>query len=187
VPDATADKLSGLKGKGVKLTATVEQAYFRGGTFHVLASNFVLDGIKTGLPAALEELKSAPPAARRERVEALGRFAAGVGARDALPALVELLKDQDAGVRQAAARVVAAIDPADKAAVELLPPKASAEGKYTRLLRVLYLPGDKSRYNDYSDSGHYDAYSEYEGYKNIPAGYWVYLHPCWYVWDGEKK
>jgi HEAT repeat protein len=50
---------------------------------------------------------------RRDAARALGRF--GTEGRDALPALVPLLRDRNAGVRKAAAGALRAIDPATAA------------------------------------------------------------------------
>src|SRR5262245_32760647 len=68
-----------------------------------------------------------------------------------------------------------------KLTVPKLLDKASASGRYRELLHVLYVPGDKAGYNDFSDFGHYTGTS-YAGYNNLSVGYWVYVHPRWYVW-----
>lgn len=63
--------------------------------------------------------------------------------------------------------------------------KASVNGKYYNLLRTIYVPSDQSSYGDFYDWGHYTG-SSWKGHTNLPAGYWVYVYPNWYIW-GDKK
>ena len=63
--------------------------------------------------------------------------------------------------------------------------KASVEGKYSRLLKVIEVPDDKQSYGEFNDYG-YSPSQTYAGHANIPAGYWVYVAPNWYIW-GETK
>lgn len=61
------------------------------------------------------------------------------------------------------------------------PPRAGADGKYASLLRVLPVPDDQAAYGEFNDWGHWTGNS-YAGHDNLPPGYWVYLHPNWYIW-----
>jgi hypothetical protein len=58
---------------------------------------------------------------------------------------------------------------------------ANANGKYRVLLRRLHVPGDCATYGSFRDFGPYGATS-YAGHTNLPAGYWVYRYPYWYLW-----
>jgi hypothetical protein len=69
-------------------------------------------------------------------------------------------------------------DPKNKA-------KASVNGKYSKLLKTIEVPQDKGSYGEFSDYGSYSSKS-YAGYNDLPAGYWVYVYPHWYIW-GEMK
>jgi hypothetical protein len=62
--------------------------------------------------------------------------------------------------------------------------KASVNGKYMNLLRVINVPQDKAQYGDFSDYGHYTGTS-WAGFDNLPVGYWVYVAPDWYIWEKE--
>jgi hypothetical protein len=62
-----------------------------------------------------------------------------------------------------------------------VPAQAHVHGKYRQLLRVLYLPDDVHSYNQFTDWGPWNG-AEWGGYKNLPAGYWVYVYPRWYIW-----
>jgi hypothetical protein len=63
--------------------------------------------------------------------------------------------------------------------------KASGEGRYRELLHVLYMPGDRQTYTDYKDFGLWSG-ATYGGYNNLKSGYWVYVHPRWYIWKEIK-
>jgi hypothetical protein len=63
--------------------------------------------------------------------------------------------------------------------------KASVNGKYYNLLKVINVPSDRGSYGDFSDYGHYSSTS-YAGYNNLPAGYWVYVYPDWYIWGNSR-
>jgi hypothetical protein len=96
-----------------------------------------------------------------------------------------MLKHKDEAVREAAANALSAIDPDNKALADLIPAKAHVNGKYAKLLRKIHVPQDRPTYSDFHDFGHYQA-TDWQGHKNIPAGYWVYVFPNWYIW-GEMK
>jgi hypothetical protein len=52
-------------------------------------------------------------------------------------------------------------------------------------LKVINVPQDKGSYGDFNDYGYYSSTS-YAGYDNIPAGYWVYVYPDWYIWGNQR-
>jgi hypothetical protein len=58
--------------------------------------------------------------------------------------------------------------------------KASVRGKYKGLLRVLHIPQDAAS-AAFQDFGMWNG-TNYAGYTKLPAGYWVYHSPCWYIW-----
>lgn len=58
---------------------------------------------------------------------------------------------------------------------------ANANGKYQVLMRRLYVPTDCATYGSFKDYGRYGATS-YAGHANLPAGFWVYRYPYWYLW-----
>lgn len=81
-----------------------------------------------------------------------------------------------------------AVRPAD---VKELPPneariKASVNGKYRRLLKKIEVRGDYGSYGEFRDWGHYEGTS-YAGYSDLPAGYWVWVYPHWYIWGDLVK
>jgi hypothetical protein len=65
------------------------------------------------------------------------------------------------------------------------PRAASAHGKYANLLQKICVPGDEQTYGAFNDWGYWDG-TEWAGYSNLPAGYWVYVAPNWYIW-GETR
>ena len=62
--------------------------------------------------------------------------------------------------------------------------QASAKGKYRNLRRVISVPADRQTYTEFNEYGYYTG-TEWAGFKNLPAGHWVYVYPRWYIW-GEK-
>ncbi len=58
--------------------------------------------------------------------------------------------------------------------------KARVEGKYANLVRTVPARYDYLQYGPFCDYGRYRETS-YAGEKDIPAGYWVYVYPNWYV------
>ena len=57
----------------------------------------------------------------------------------------------------------------------------TAGGKYKSLLRRLHVPADSEQFGQFKDLGMLDRKS-YAGAENLPAGYWVYVAPYWYLW-----
>ncbi|MEW6736337.1 MAG: hypothetical protein AB1489_33905 [Acidobacteriota bacterium] len=68
----------------------------------------------------------------------------------------------------------------------VLPTQASAQDKYSNLLRKIAVPEDRATYGDYKDYGYWSG-SQYRNYEDLPAGYWVYLYPHWYIWKQQNK
>ena len=52
--------------------------------------------------------------------------------------------------------------------------------RYRTLLRKFEVPGDQASYGDFCDFGYWSGTS-YAGQNGLPAGYWVYLAPNWYI------
>jgi len=143
----------------------------------------VLDTITLSIEYLIDGLKDADAAVRKESAEKLGEL--GAKAKEAVPALVEAMKDKDEDVRDAAIVAVVSIDPDNKAVANAAPKKASVNGKYKKLLRRIKVENDKASYTEFSDYGYYTGTS-YVGYDNLPPGYWVYVYPHWYIW-GEMS
>jgi hypothetical protein len=59
--------------------------------------------------------------------------------------------------------------------------KASVGGRYAMLLRQIPVPQDREKESDFREAGRREV-KEYAGFTDLPAGYWVYVYPCWYVW-----
>jgi hypothetical protein len=63
-----------------------------------------------------------------------------------------------------------------------VPAQASAGDKYSHLLRTLNVPDDEATYGELYDYGYYSG-AEYAGHTDLPAGFWVYVSPNWYIWE----
>jgi len=61
-------------------------------------------------------------------------------------------------------------------------PREAHCGKYEELLRIVHAPQDVQIYGRFNEYG-YSATSNYAGQLNLPAGYWVYVEPNWYIWQ----
>jgi len=59
--------------------------------------------------------------------------------------------------------------------------KAAVDGKYRRLLKKIEVRSDVATYGEFKDYGHWDE-TVYSGYSDLPAGYWVWVYPNWYIW-----
>lgn len=77
------------------------------------------------------------------------------------------------------------ISPNNAELLKALPAGANGYGTYSVLRRVVHAPDDKKRYGDYRNYG-YSSKSEYGIDIAIPAGYWVYVAPNWYIWANKK-
>ncbi len=63
--------------------------------------------------------------------------------------------------------------------------KARVDGKYAMLLRQVKVEQDYKEYGAFRDVGKKPASAEYHGVKEVPAGFWVYVYPYWYIWRDE--
>lgn len=138
--------------------------------------------IQSSLAYLTDALQAPDVVERREAAAGLERL--GSEARPALAALIVALKDSDEAVRGSVVGALLAIDPFHAAIAEHVPAKAHVDGKYAKLLRRIKLPGDRQSYSEFRDYGHYQA-CDWAGQTNIPAGYWVYVYPYWYIWRDE--
>ena len=59
--------------------------------------------------------------------------------------------------------------------------KARVDGKYDMLLCQIKVEKDAENYGDFKDYG-FSNTPEYADQKDLPAGYWVYVAPYWYIW-----
>lgn len=59
--------------------------------------------------------------------------------------------------------------------------KARVGGKYKMLIGQIKLASDYQTYKDFHESGLMQQ-PRYGGQTNVPAGYWVYVYPYWYIW-----
>ncbi len=59
-------------------------------------------------------------------------------------------------------------------------------GKYVSLLRRISVPQDRRRYGLCRDYGRYSG-SSWAAYRNLPAGYWTYKYPHWYIWGQRTR
>lgn len=63
--------------------------------------------------------------------------------------------------------------------------RATCGGKYSDLQDKLEVPEDFENYGAFRDYGYWEGDS-YRTFTGLPAGYWVYVYPHWYIW-GESK
>jgi Ca-activated chloride channel family protein len=85
------------------------------------------------------------------------------------------------------ATVVAPVEPqATPLTREAAEAKATVNGKYKNLLRIVEAPGDSTSYGSLHDYGRWEGTS-YLDQNNLPQGYWVYVAPNWYIWGDETK
>ena len=64
--------------------------------------------------------------------------------------------------------------------------KASAGGKYSKLLIKFAVAQDFAQYGAFHEFGLWDGKS-YADKKDLPQGYWVYVYPNWYIWKNENQ
>lgn len=62
--------------------------------------------------------------------------------------------------------------------------RAAVEGKYRNLLAVISVPRDRDTYTEFNDYG-YSNTPSWGGYSRLPAAYWVYVAPHWYLWQDQ--
>ncbi len=65
------------------------------------------------------------------------------------------------------------------------PEGASVQGRYRGLIQKVHCPGDKEQYGQFYDYGWWSA-PIYCG-RRVSSGWWVYLHPFWYVWRANRE
>jgi hypothetical protein len=140
----------------------------------------LLEQAQTDLDGELKLLSQQEHQAAQDYVDALRARVA------ALPRPQNKAMKEGESVRGAAVAPRVGAGPANKALAGVIPARANVNGKYGRLLRKITVPQDWETYGDFTDFGHYQA-TDWAGYKNIPAGYWVYVYPHWYIWGDLKK
>ncbi len=59
--------------------------------------------------------------------------------------------------------------------------KARVDGRYAMLLRQVKVEKDFEKYGAFRDVGPRTV-TDYAGLTGLPAGYWVYVYPYWYIW-----
>jgi Ca-activated chloride channel homolog len=59
--------------------------------------------------------------------------------------------------------------------------KATVEGKYEELLDKFEARDDAERYGEFHEYG-WSGDNSHAGRTGLPAGYWVYVYPDWYIW-----
>ncbi len=192
IDDETADRMSSMKNKVVKVQATVDSASLggetlTGETLNIYGRNFIINDVRTGLWRDIDRLKADGAAVRKEALWAVAEEGRGGDEKAALSALAGVATGDDKDLRREVALATLDLDPSNEAALASVPAEASVDGKYAKLLRVLYVPKDNDTYGDVKDNGHSGAYADYEGYKDIPEGYWVYVSPHWFIWKDQKK
>ena len=64
--------------------------------------------------------------------------------------------------------------------------KATSGGTYDVLLDKLTVPEDVNAYGSFHEFGWWSG-SEYRGRTGLPAGYWVYVYPDWYIWQERQR
>ncbi|HEY8746404.1 MAG TPA: hypothetical protein VIM11_00410 [Tepidisphaeraceae bacterium] len=63
-------------------------------------------------------------------------------------------------------------------------PPPSVRSRYGGLLKQIEVPTDRATYGDFYDFGFWQG-SAYAGHTDLPAGYWVYLAPNWYIFKED--
>jgi HEAT repeat protein len=142
----------------------------------------ILRRIQSSLDYLLDELKTGNASERRAAADLLGKL--GKEGRVAIPVLVEMLRDNNELLREAAAMALTGIDPENRALADILPARAHVNGKYLKLLKKAKVEADLQNYGRFTDYGFYQACSW--GGHNMPGGYWVYVYPHWYIWAEQK-
>ena len=122
-------------------------------------------------PAGLDKLRKASASKLRKRaldLDKRGKKQAAQAMSDCAALLESLAPDAPLGKAK----------PGD------LLKQASVKGKYTKLLHVLHVPGDLASYTRFNDYGTYSGTS-YAGRSGLKPGFWVYVHPRWFVWESQ--
>jgi hypothetical protein len=140
-----------------------------------------LDSILVKPNTARVAMRHSDPEVRQDFLNALQR---GGQAKELVPLLLEGLKDKDESARESCELALFLLDPRHKALEGTRITRASVQGKYSKLLRRISVPEDKGQ-GEFVDYGKYSPGS-YGGYDNLPAGYWVYVYPHWYIWSESR-
>ena len=53
--------------------------------------------------------------------------------------------------------------------------------RYSTLLKKLHVPRDQASYGDFYNWGYWSG-TAYAGHSNLPPGYWINVHPHWYIY-----
>ena len=64
--------------------------------------------------------------------------------------------------------------------------KARVGGKNSMLLAQFNMPQDEAQYGAFADNG-LSQTTEWQGFKDLPPGYWVYVAPYWYIWRDQVQ
>lgn len=124
-------------------------------------------------------------AAERGSTEASGRALRALAEIARLPndegdlayaALGKLALSSQRAVAARAASVLAAVRIGEQ-----LFKRAAVGGKYRMLLHQIHCPNDVASYGAFADYGISNT-NEWQGHRNLTAGYWVYAAPYWYIW-----
>ena len=99
---------------------------------------------------------------------------------------IDLVKAAKALVTPAAPIVETSPAPVQPLTREQAEAKASVNGRYKNLLRIIEAPEDSAAYGSFSDFGRWEGTS-YRGLDNLPQGYWVYVAPYWFIWGDLAK
>jgi Mg-chelatase subunit ChlD len=74
------------------------------------------------------------------------------------------------------------LEPADETTLDH---KASMGGRYAGLIGTLEMSADVREYGAHHDFGHWEG-GTHNDVRELPAGYWVYVAPTWYVWRSAR-
>jgi hypothetical protein len=66
-----------------------------------------------------------------------------------------------------------------------IPNSVTAQHRYRILLTTLTVADDRGSYGDFCDYGYWNGKS-YAGHNDLPAGYWVYVAPTWYIYKDTE-
>lgn len=87
---------------------------------------------------------------------------------------------------QAPAAPAPAAPPSERLPIREALAKARVGGKYKTLLEIIEVEPDYRQYGAFHDFGRYEA-TNYAGHAKLPAGYWVYVYPHWFIWQDQTK
>jgi hypothetical protein len=75
-----------------------------------------------------------------------------------------------------------------EASSDLLPEveKARVGGRYRMLLTMLKAEQDRAAYSDFCEFG-FSAVPKWYEHTELPAGYWVYVYPYWFIWRDDTR